>query len=212
MVRTVPAVIVGLLACLPAYGDYVVTPVVRDANDLLGELTVQPGDSFELTVWLASDDANTHELADLRVRFSTAGLIYESYVWGENYTTAGLDDLSTPAAAALPLAIDADTYPGGDVDILLSNVTDLNTVFGTGGLATLNLAVPITMSEGDVVVDIPASAGVEPTFMVDTLTAPVRIDATADTAFTLHIIPEPVTLALLWGAAVACLRRRRRRG
>lgn len=180
---------VAFVACWVAglaslHADYTVTLV----SDGLSERSVQLGDAFSVDVMLASDAADKHTSANLRVVFSSPGLIYEGYEWSPPFEMAGPDEVSQPGASALPLRLSEDTLagPGLDeeaTDIFLSNVVAPPSAFGEGRIARLHLRLPSGFRGPSVL-----WLRVEPDSFSDGF---VLVAAKGAAAFVLRILPSP---------------------
>jgi len=201
MYRAALAVLLVPAVCVPAYGDYLLTPLCDDAHCL----TLAPGGGFDLDMVLTTADANVHDTAIFFVEFSQGGLVYQSYQWYGDYTAGGPDDESDPNLADLsagPITLDENTLPGtGAVDVKLENLTEQGTLFGAGKLATLSLYVPPDMPEQEITIEV----------VIDQFFDGEQLIATdPGEAFTLTVIPEPTGLALVLPCALLLRRRRRR--
>jgi hypothetical protein len=200
MYRAVLAALLVSAACVPAQGDYLLTPLCDDAHSL----TLLPGSGFDLDMVLTSTDANVHDTAIFLVEFSHGGLEYQSYQWYGDYTAGGLDDESDPNLTDLSagaITLDEDTLPGtGRVDVKLENLTEQGTVFAAGKLVTLSLHVPPDMPQQEITIEV----------VIDQFFDGQQLIAAAPgQPFTLTVIPEPACLALIL-PGVLLLRRRRR--
>jgi hypothetical protein len=168
----------------------------------LQQAELLPGDSLSLDVLLdgvSDGSGQTHDSVDMVVDFSKAGLILDSYSWTEPpFVTGGLNDFSNPDNSALPMAISSLTLSG--------NTDQAGDVFGTGVLATLNLTIPGDWMPTPDSVEVSVADGASLNDFTNFLFPNVSVGS----PFTLRIVPEPATLALLGIGGIAVLRRRRR--
>ena len=171
-----------------------------------GSLSVNPGDSLSLDVVMTRDAADTLASALFTVEFDTAGLEYDSYLWGAPFATNdSFLDVSDPQIAALTTTLATGTYVAGvgdpgTVDVLFDNAL-LSGSFPDGTLLSLDLTVPLTFAPGLV------NINVVPDFI--TLNGIDAIATTAGADFVLTILPEPSTMTILALALVALVRPRR---
>lgn len=205
------------LASSSARADYVVSVVESGGGSAL---VVLPGDTVDLGVSLVSNAGDIHDSMVLDVVFSEPGLLYNSYLldpvayntgdlWITDYSVPNMnpDPLHAALLLVAPHAINADSYlaPGnpGLLDIHFEAGTKVaGTTFGEGMLLTFVLEVPTGYPMGPVLIDAaPVLFGLTP---FD------EICGVPGQTFTLEVIPEPATLALLALGGVAVLRRRRK--
>ncbi len=190
----------GLLAA-SAHGGY----VMNLTSDGATSKTVLAGGSFTLDVMLASSDGALHNSAIFRTVFSEAGLLYETYAWGQPYETGGFFDDSSPFGGSLPVLLDASVlagvgYPDGVVDVELSNVV-FDGVFTTGVLASLTFQIPKDWAGSDQIV-----ISLEPDTIANGFSI---VSTTVANDFVLTIVvPTP---AAAWGLLLIGAGRGRRR-
>lgn len=196
-----------------ASGEYILSVQSETGESFL---TVDPGDSFNLNLWLESDESEGSDesiTAIFDVVFSLPGLTYESYGWSGLYVTGGPDDVSKPSGS-FPYTISDTTYEDpldvGAIDIHLENFLPSPYTFSEGLLAQLTLAAPAAYWSGGGIVTIqtdPLATG----FLRATL--PVHYIPTGPgDPFELTVTPEPTTTVLaLLGLGFGGLFARRRR-
>jgi hypothetical protein len=149
--------------------------------------TVRAGEEFNLDVQTTAGAADQISSADFRVEFSTPGLGLVGYDWSAPFVTAGMDDASVPATAALPAIITAGLVADGPgltnrVDIYLSNFTTNIAGYHDGRLLRLRLMVPTNYNGVDTI-----RAQVIPESFGDGFTV---IPAKAAQPFSLKITPS----------------------
>lgn len=177
---------------------------VLDGDTGLAQAELLPGDSFSLNVVLEPVDdgtGQTHDGADFVVNFSQPGLILDSYAWATPpFVTGGLNDFSQPKNNVLPMPINSITFSG--------NTDVTGDTFGTGPVVSMELTIESPWT-GDM---LPQSieVGVADGAAFNDFTNFVFPTIVTGSPFTLRIIPEPATLALLGIGGIAVLRRRRR--
>ncbi|MCK4373773.1 MAG: hypothetical protein KAX19_00550, partial [Candidatus Brocadiae bacterium] len=130
-----------------ASGEYILSVQSETGESFL---TVDPGDSFNLNLWLESDASDENITAIFDVLFSEPGLEYTGYSWSSPYETGGPDDVSMPSGG-FPLTISDTTYEDpldvGAIDIHLDNALT-GDPFGEGLLVQLTLAAPAAYWSG----------------------------------------------------------------
>jgi hypothetical protein len=174
-----------------------------------------PSSVFDLDVHLTSTGADKIDVAQFRLAFSMPGLRYQGYTWSAPFPNRSFEDDSRPKVDSLPARLTADTLagpgiPAGEIDIQLSNITDILSeeisYFGNGLLVRLNFAVPE---------DFPPHSHLSVSLVPESFAQGFDPVAIADAkAFTLTVVPEVNGGALfaLAALAAACwLRRRARR-
>lgn len=79
-----------------------------------------PGDSFDMEIWLVSDNEETCNSVVLQLVFSVSDLMFDSYEWHGVFQSSLFDD-STPPGALGKDILSGPGRPEGIVDIELSN-------------------------------------------------------------------------------------------
>jgi len=199
---------IGRILLVTAFAAFMTTTAnagylvsVVDANTGLAQAELDPGALLSLGVVLSdnSDGSGaTHDGADFVVNFSRSGLILNSYTWAAPpFVTGGLNDFSQPKNNVLPMPISGITFS--------ANTDVTGTTFPTGTVVTMNLAIPgdwLPFSES---VEVSVADGAA----FNDFTNFVFPNVVSGSPFTLRIVPEPATLALLGIGGIAALRRRR---
>lgn len=202
----VSAVVLLLLAAIPARADYLLSPLSGGSSSR----NVTPGSSFTLDLMLTSTGTDSNTSAIFTVDFSKPGLQYNSHAWLSPYDTSSIDNASKPANNSLPVLLSQSTYVAGSldpgaIDTYFENFLSAGT-FTTGDILQMNLTVPSNFATGPMTI----------TTVPDTFDNGIGSVPTIGNTFTLNVTPtpEPSTLALLASAGVFAgwgLYRRRRR-
>ncbi len=194
------AAIVAVLGCYShAKAAYVLTPLVGGAS----QVSVAPGQSFQVDYWLTSDASDTHDSAIFQVELSSPGLILTSISWSSPYE-ASLDG-STPLITSLPALINANTldgpaFPNGVADFELSNVSFAGS-FTTGLLVSTVIQVPASGLSTD---------SITLTIVPDTMALGFdQKHTTSGLPLAITVIPTPTTFAIAMSGVVVCGRRTR---
>ncbi len=144
------------LWAMVASAELSAAPILTATSNGAGALSVTPGQTVDLHIDLSGLAAELTVSAGYEVRFSVAGLGYQSYVWTLPFASGAGDDLSDPVLASLPAVIADDLFgsAGSLIDVHFDNFASSGGV-GNGTLTTLTLEVPIGFpTPSAVVVDV----------------------------------------------------------
>lgn len=162
---------------------------------------VAPSSVFDLDVRLSSTGSDKIDVAQFRLVFSVPGLRYQGYTWSPPFPNRSFEDDSRPKVDSLPMVLDENTLSGpgipvGQIDIQLSNVTDLLSqevsYFGSGLLVRMNFAVPENFTHTG-----PITIGLQPESFAQGFD---QVPVAASNSFTLTVVPE-VNGGVVFGVA-----------